>query len=273
MRTSCNPATTRNGFTLVELLVAIALVAVAISLLLPAVQHAREQANRAVCMSNLRQFSFAFVQYETAYNHLPNGRHNVMNHIGRISEPGPGGCHIALRDRFGLTENATMCPSGEPTPRNAYLWTNNDLYARISYFYYAGYGNRAEDRNEVGYSNGAWPGRSRGFEPVQRLRRPKRPPSEHPIMSDYVVVPRSDNPSRPSPDFITFAGHYPNRSNHLRRTGWTGAGINVLFVDQHVEWQPLVAGKSWYWGGPLWWTPNFPPYDYPATVRYLPKEQ
>jgi prepilin-type N-terminal cleavage/methylation domain-containing protein/prepilin-type processing-associated H-X9-DG protein len=53
----------RRGFTLVELLVVIAIIGVLLSLLLPAVQAAREAGRRAKCASNMRQVGLAMRQY------------------------------------------------------------------------------------------------------------------------------------------------------------------------------------------------------------------
>jgi prepilin-type N-terminal cleavage/methylation domain-containing protein/prepilin-type processing-associated H-X9-DG protein len=62
-----------SGFTLVELLVAIAILGILVSLLLPAVQAAREAARRMSCTSNLRQIGVGLLSYHNSHRSFPPG--------------------------------------------------------------------------------------------------------------------------------------------------------------------------------------------------------
>ncbi len=63
----------RRAFTLVELLVVIAVIGLLVALLLPAVMRAREAARRTQCQSRLRQVGLALMGFESAHKKLPTG--------------------------------------------------------------------------------------------------------------------------------------------------------------------------------------------------------
>ena len=68
----------RSAFTLVELLVVIAVVVILVAILIPAVNAARENARRGQCLTNQRSLAIAMVDYAKANNGLPG----YLNQLG-----------------------------------------------------------------------------------------------------------------------------------------------------------------------------------------------
>jgi len=63
----------RRAFTLVELMVVIAVLGLMVALLLPAIQAARESSRATGCRNNLKQFGIALANYESVHKYFPKG--------------------------------------------------------------------------------------------------------------------------------------------------------------------------------------------------------
>ena len=73
----------KMAFTIVELLVTIAVIALLVAILLPAVQVVRESARRTSCANNMKQIALGMVNYDDAHKQLPGWR-NVLDTYTKV---------------------------------------------------------------------------------------------------------------------------------------------------------------------------------------------
>lgn len=94
-----------KGFTLIELLIVIAIIAVLLTILIPAIQRAKEQAQAAMCQSNLKQWAHAVVMYTQEH------QNKLWLDAYATDQPTlPGDWMEVLRPYYGDLDGMRCCP-------------------------------------------------------------------------------------------------------------------------------------------------------------------
>jgi prepilin-type N-terminal cleavage/methylation domain-containing protein/prepilin-type processing-associated H-X9-DG protein len=234
-----SPQSRPRGFTLIELLVVIGIMAVLLSILLPAAEHVRHQAYIDKCASNLRQIGLALQTYaienhgnypRTPYSGNPTG-YTLNEGTGTSAadpfQPGPGSVQVndttaplfLLMKTQKLQPEVMICPYNDDTD---YTPDNPNLDGRSNF---------TDEKKNLGYSFA-------NFYPLDTVatagyRLTNLLSAEFAVGADRNpgVSNNGDNVYAPALGSASSVMAQANSENHEHD------GQNVLYGDGHVSWQ------------------------------------
>jgi len=232
----------RVGFTLVELLVVIAVIAILVAMVLPVARVVKQQAKAVMCKSNLKQLSTALTVYENENGIFPNGFDDLSH---AQVEPPDGYPGTASCDKQGWWWFHFLADTlGENFEKGTVFWCPSRKI-KEPFVLCGNYGVNRAICKDVQPQNGEFAGTPLGLD---QIRRPARTllvidsgysliswrgvtdaniqPFENPMRTGAFYVPglavNKERDISPGFELDALNGRHPNRT------------VNVVFADGHL---------------------------------------
>lgn len=221
----------RIGFTLIELMVAISIIGILISLVMPAVQHARESARRMECTNQLRQLALAVQLFHDTHKVIPNNGgpaddSRLVSTTGSSVQPSTFDIGDGQLNVWGVGQ-----PDRPPNEQ-----TGPWCYSILPYI---------ERENE--YRNDDYSQQLSTYRCPSRSREDPVPPGD-----DQYGQYESGGQVFGKTDYAGNIKLIPNRPDVWRFSEITD-GQSQTFLIGEKSFDPSVqTNSSWYWDEPVW---------------------
>ncbi len=231
-----------RAFTLIEVLVVVAIIALLVAILLPTLSRVRRQSRQAACGSQLHQIGLALVSYAVSHKEFPHQARvgvpgsNIGAKGGNVIGAWPSSVHNTLGRYLGTRSRISpsevfYCPSVREADRGAVdidreeeagSIGNPEAYLHITYFYYG--------RLQEGNNDPALPRSGETVVPARRkLYVTREPDALRVLMADAVSLWMGYQRWR--------VNHGPDYNPYIAGQKPLMDGQNVAYGDGHVEWR------------------------------------